>query len=90
MSVASILYFLFLMLGIPLIILVVGFVLFFVRSKHRRKIGAVLIVIGGVELSIWLILSGGIPHIGSGEIISIVTIILGLVSLYSASRNSKN
>ena len=89
MSVASILYFLFLMLGIPLIILVVGFVLFFVRSKHRRKIGVVLIVLGSIYLSIWLILGGGI-HIDGEAMISIAIIILGLVSLYYASRNSKH
>ena len=89
MSVGSILYLWFLLFGIPLIILVVGFVLFFVRPKHGRKIGVVLVVLGSIELSIWLILGGGI-HIGSGALISVATVLLGLISLYYASRNSEN
>ena len=81
MSVASLFYLTFLLIGIPLIILVVGFILFLVQSKHRKGIGIALIVIGSVELSIWLILAGGI-HIGSGTLVSTATIILGLISLY--------
>ena len=81
MSIAWLYYLTFLFIGIPLIILVVGFILFFVQSRHRKGIGVVLIVLGSVELSIWLILGGGI-HIGSGTLISIATIILGLISLY--------
>lgn len=89
MSPASILYLWFLFYGIPLIILVVGFVLFFVRPKHGRKTGVVLVVLGSIELSIWLILGGGI-HIDSGALISVATVLLGLLSLYSASKNNKN
>ena len=89
MTATWLFYVWFLLLGIPLTILVVGFVLFLVQSKHRKKIGIVLIVLGSVELSFWLILGGGI-HIGSGALISIAIILLGLISLYYASRNSKN
>ena len=85
MSPASIFYFSFLLIGIPLLILVVGLVLFFVWSKHRRTIGIALLVLGSIELSIWIILGGGIL-IGIGGMPSIAIIILGLVSLYSASR----
>lgn len=81
MSVAWLFYLTFLLIGIPLIILIVGFVLFFVQSKHRKKVGVALLVLGSVELCFWLILGGGI-HIGSGTLISIAIIILGLVSLY--------
>ena len=78
MSPPSLFFLGYLLLGIQLIILVVGFVLFFVQSKRRRTIGKVLIVLGSVELPLLPI----IP-------VSIATIILGIVSLYYASRNSK-
>ena len=75
----SLIYLVLLLLGIQLTILVVGFVLFFVQSKRRSTIGKVLIVLGSVELPLSPII-----------LVSIATIILGIVSFYYASRNSKN
>lgn len=70
--------------GIPIIILVVGFVLFSIRPKHRKTIGVVLFVSGSLELSLWLILTK--ITVVSEIMIYVVTIILGIISLYYASK----
>ena len=65
--------------GIPLIILVVGFVLFLVKVKRRRTIGIVLIVSGVLELSFWLLLFRSLMF--NGILLYIGTIVLGITSL---------
>ena len=78
----------FLFFGIPLVFLGVGFILFLVRSRIRKTIGGVLVVLGSLELSLWFILTR--ITIVSEIMVYIATIILGLFSLYYASRNSKH
>ena len=72
----------FLFFGLPIIILVAGFVLFFVQSKHRKTVGVVLVVLGGFELAFWLVLTR--ITLTSGIVVYLATIILGFVSLYYA------
>lgn len=74
--------------GIPIIILAVGFTLFFIKFKHRRMIGAILVLLGSLELSFWLIVTNGL--IFSGIVVYLMTIILGIVSLLFANKTPKN
>ena len=78
----------FLFSGIPLIILFVGFVLFLVKFKIRRKTGVILIVLGGLELSVWLLLTKSLMF--NGILVFVATIFLGIISLYYSSIAIKN
>ena len=74
--------------GIPIIILAVGFILFFIKFKHRKMIGAILVLGGSLELSFWLIATNGL--IFNGIVVYLMTIILGIVSLLFANKIPTN
>ena len=65
---------------IPLTILLVGAILFYFKTNHRNSIGAVLIVVGGAEVSYWLIVIGVFVW---WAIIYLFTLVLGVVCIYS-------
>ena len=74
--------------GIPMIILAVGFILFFIKFKHRKMIGAILVLGGSLQLSFSLIVTNGL--IFNGTFVYLMTIILGIVSLLFANKTPKN
>ena len=75
----------FLFSGIPLIILFVGFFLFLVKPKRRRTLGIVLIVLGDLELSLWLLITKSLMF--NVILVYVATIFLGIISLYYANRS---
>ena len=75
----------FLFSGIPLIILFVGFILFLVKIERRRTIGFVLIVLGDLELSLWLLITKSLMF--NVILVFVATIFLGIISLYYSSRS---
>lgn len=68
---------------IPITVLLAGAILSFTQSKHRKVIGAVLVLAGSLELSLWLILTKTLAF--SGVLIYIAAIITGIVSLMYAN-----
>ncbi len=73
------------LLVIPIAILVVGFVLFYFKPRHRRLIGSALIVLGILDLSIVLI---RYPFVMLGDtlFITMLTILLGIISIFYSSK----
>jgi hypothetical protein len=89
MTPASAIYFgLILFFMLPLTILLVGAVLSYFKPNHRKAMGTLLIVLGSVELSLWLVVTKTLSF--SGVLIYIVTIATGIVSLLFAYKVLKN
>jgi hypothetical protein len=77
-------------LVIPLTILVVGFIMFYFKPKHRRLIGSVLIVLGVLDMSV-VLLRYPFIIVSFAVFIDFIIILLGGVSVfYSLDRASKN
>lgn len=84
MSDADIYFGLVLFILIPLIILHAGAVLSYFKANYRKAVGAILVVVGGVELSLlWFAFSLIV-------LIYILTIAVGIVSLLLAYKVIKN
>ena len=84
MSDADIYFGLVLFILIPLIILHAGAFLSYFKAKYRKAVGAVLVVVGGVELSLlWFTFSLIV-------LIYILTIAVGIISLLLAYKVIKN
>ncbi len=89
MTPVSAFYFgLILFFMLPLTILFVGVVLSYFKPNHRKAMGTVLIVLGSVELSLWLIATRSLEFIG--VLIYIATIATGIVTLLFAYEVIKN
>ncbi len=73
------------LLAIPITILVVGFILFYFKPKSRRLIGIALIVLGILDLSIVLVRYPFVL-IGDTLFINMLTILLGIVSIFYSSK----
>ena len=77
------------LLAMPIAIIVVGLVLFYLKPKHRRLIGSVLIVLGVLNMAIAQ-LRYPFFVVGFTFYIDFMIILLGIVSLfYSIDRVSK-
>ncbi len=72
--------------GIPTAILVIGFAVFFIKRRHRRAAGAVLVTLGALELSSYLLYRGFMPTLFVLYSIMLMTIVLGIVSLVYAKK----
>lgn len=72
---------------IPLIILHIGAILSYFKANFRKSIGFVLIVVGAIEMSYWLIV---IRVIIWWFPIYLLTLVLGVVSIYYSVRAIKN
>jgi len=70
----------FLFVGLPISILVAGIILYFTRSKHRKAIGALLTLAGGLQLSFWLLFIRDLAFVGLG--IYVATMFSGIACLY--------
>lgn len=79
-SDADIYFGLILFILIPLVILHVGAILSYFKGRFRKAIGAVLVVLGCVELFLWGALSFFIV------LIYIFTVLVGIVSLLLAYK----
>ncbi len=80
MSDADIYFGLVLFILLPLIILNAGAILSYFKAKYRKAIGAVLVVVGGLEFSFFWFLFSLIV------LIYILTIAVGIISLLLAYR----
>ncbi len=73
---------------IPTTVLIVGVILFFTKPKHANTVGAVLVVAGVIELSVWL---GVTRVLASGEsLIYLLTLLVGIGSIVYANKAAKN
>ena len=79
---------LFILVGIPIIVLVVGFLLFYFKPRHRRIVGAGLIVAVILEVSYYWF---RYPYIrlDAGYPIEILTLLFAVVSLFYSTKYSK-
>jgi hypothetical protein len=68
--------------GIPLLILFIGLILCYFKSKKRKSIGTIMSVIGILEFSTLLIISNFSRNIGIFYLIPMLTIVMGILSLY--------
>lgn len=74
-------------LVIPLTILVVGFILFYFKPKHRRIIGSVLIMLGVLDVST-VLLRYPFIIVSVAVFINFIIILLGFVFVfYSYSKS---
>jgi len=72
-------------LVIPVTIIVVGFILFCLKANHRRIIGSVLIVLGVLDMFI-VLLRYPFTMVRFTLLIDIITILLGIVSVFYSSK----
>ena len=79
---------LFILVGIPIIVLVVGFLLFYFKPRHRRIVGAGLIVAVILEVSYYWF---RYPYIrlDTGYPIEILTLLFAVVSLFYSTKYAK-
>jgi hypothetical protein len=70
-------------IGIPLLILFIGITLSYLKSKKRKSIGIMMILIGILEFSTLLVISNFSTTIGIFYLTPMLTIALGVLSLYS-------
>jgi hypothetical protein len=74
-------------LVIPISILVVGFILFYFKPKHRRLIGSVLIMLGVLDMST-ILLRYPFSMVSLAVFIDFIIILLGFVFVfYSYSKS---
>jgi hypothetical protein len=83
-SDADIYFGLILFILIPIVILHVGAILSYFKARLRKAVGAVMVVLGCVELSLWGALSFFIV------LIYIFTVVVGIISLMLAYKVIKN
>ena len=79
---------LFILVGIPIIVLVVGFLLFYFKPRHRRIVGAGLIVAVILEVSYYWF---RYPYIrlDASYPIEILTLLFAVVSLFYSTKYAK-
>jgi uncharacterized membrane protein HdeD (DUF308 family) len=74
--------FLGLLFGVPIAVLVIGILVYFLKPKHRKTNGKTLIAIGILELLVYLALTRNLDLIITIlYTIEILTIITGIISL---------
>lgn len=73
------------LLVIPVTIIVVGFMFFYLKANHRRIIGSVLIVLGVLDMFI-VLLRYPFTMVRFTLLIDIITMLLGIVSLFYSSK----
>ena len=76
--------------GIPTSIFAFGIILFFAKPTHRGMIGAFSVTLGTLELSFYLVYRGFVSTLMVLYSFMIMTILLGLISLYYAKVTIKN
>ncbi len=76
------------LLAIPITILVLGFILFYFKRKYRKVIGIVFIALGALDL---LLVLFRYPYfmINYPAFIDILTVLLGIVSIFYSSKYGK-
>lgn len=81
----------FLIFAVPLIVLIVGLLVFFLKPKHRTINSALLIAIGVFEILFWLGLTQGHFEVTAVFIytIEILTIIVGAISVLKAPKHKE-
>jgi hypothetical protein len=85
MTPISWMYFgLILFIMLPVTILLVGSILSYFASKHRKAIGILLTVVGSVELLLWLYVTGTLEFLGVS--IYVMTVAAGIFSIIFAHK----
>jgi hypothetical protein len=79
---------LLILVGIPIIVLVVGFLLFYFKPSHRRIVGVGLIIAVILEVSYY---SFGYPYIrfDASYPIEILTLLFAVVSIFYSTKYAK-
>jgi hypothetical protein len=72
---------------IPITILLAGAFLSYLKANYRKSIGAVLIVVAGVEMIYWLVI---IRIFVWWAVIYLLTLVLGVVCVYYSVRAIKD
>jgi membrane protein YdbS with pleckstrin-like domain len=72
--------------GIPIVVLVVGFLLFYFKPSHRRIVGVGLIIAVILEVSYY---SFTYPRLNTIYPIGILTLLFAVVSLFYSTKYAK-
>jgi CHASE2 domain-containing sensor protein len=76
----------FIVVGIPIVVLVVGFLLFYFKPSHRRMVGVGLIIAVILEVSYY---SFTYPRLNTSYPIEILTLLFAVVSLFYSTKYAK-